>query len=49
MNLFSNFDFFRLTSYDIVCLIIMCFPPSVKLISNCLMSNFLISLFLALG
>jgi len=49
MKLFSHFDFVRLTSYEIVCLNILCFPPSVKIITNCLMSNFLISLFFSFG
>jgi len=48
-QLFSHFDFVRHTSYEIVCIIILCFPPFMKIITNCLMSNFLISLFLALG
>ena len=33
----------------IVCVIILCFPPSVMIITNCLMSNFLISLFISFG
>jgi len=49
MKLFSHFDFVRLTSYEIVCLIILCFSPSMKIITNCLMSNFLISLFYSFG
>jgi len=49
MKLFSDFDFVRLTSYEIVCVIILCFPPSVKIITNCLRSNFLISLFFSFG
>ena len=49
MKLFSHFDFVCLTSYEIVCLIIMCFSPSVKISTNCLMSNFLISLFFSFG
>jgi len=49
MKLFSHFDFVRLTSYEIVCVIIFCFPPSVKIITNYLMSNFLISLFFRFG
>jgi len=48
-QLFSHFDFVRHTSYEIVCVIILCFPPSVKIIINCLMSNFLISLFFSFG
>ena len=45
IKLFSHFDFFSHSSYEIVCVIILCFPPFVKIIFNCLMSNFLISLF----
>jgi len=37
-----SFDFVRHTSCEIVCLIILRFPPSVKIIPNSLMSNFLI-------
>ena len=48
-NYFLILIFFRHTSYEIVSVIISCFPPSVKIIFNCLVSNFLISLFLALG
>jgi len=33
----------------IVCVFILCFPPSVNIIINCIMSNFLISLFFRLG
>jgi len=40
-----SFYFFCHISYEIVCVIILWFPPSVKIITNCLMSNFLISLF----
>ena len=49
MKLFSHFDFVRLTSYEIVCVIILCSPPSVKIITNYLMSNFLISVFFSFG
>jgi len=41
--------FVRHTSYEIVGVIIFYFPPLVKIITNCLISNFLFSLFLALG
>jgi len=34
-QLFSHFDFVCHTSYEIVCVIILCFPPSVKIITNC--------------
>ena len=49
IKLFSHFDFVRHTSYEIVYVTILCFPPSVKIITNCLMSNFLISLFFSFG
>ena len=49
IKLFSHFDFVRHTSYEIVCVIILCFPPSVKIIPNCLMSNLLIGLFCRFG
>jgi len=48
-KLFSHFEFVRHTSYEIVCVIILCFPLSVKIIFNCLMSNFLISLSFSFG
>jgi len=47
--LFSHFDFVHHTSYEIIFLMILCFPPSVKIITNCLMSNFLIGLFFSFG
>jgi len=37
MKLFSHFDFVRHTSYEIVCVIMLCLPLSVKIITNCLM------------
>jgi len=49
IKLFSHFDFVHHTSYEIICVIILYFPPSVKIITNCLMSNFLISLFFSFG
>jgi len=48
-KLFSHFEFVRHTSDEILCVIILCFPPSVKIIFNYLMSNFLISLFFSVG
>jgi len=49
IKLFSHFDFVCHTSYEIICIIILCFPPSVKIITNCLMSNFLITQFFRFG
>ena len=41
------FSFWFCPSYFLwnFCVIILCFAPSMKIITNCLMSNFLISLF----
>ena len=49
IKLFSHFDSVRHTSYEIFCVIILCFPALVKIITDCLMSNFLISLFFSSG
>jgi len=49
IKLFSHFDFVRYTTYEIVCVIILCFSPSMKIIINCLTSNLLIGLLFSFG
>jgi len=46
-KLFSHFEYVRHTSYEIVCVILLSFPPSVKIITNSLWSNFLIIQFVS--
>jgi len=37
IKLFSPFNFVRHISYEIVCVIILYYAPSLKIITNCLM------------